>query len=364
MERRRIETLCIHGGTDSHNSTGAVAVPVYQSATFAHPGPGRSTGYDYSRLQNPTREAVENTVAALEGGHDAMAFSSGMAAMTVLCELFSPGDHIIASGDLYGGSVRLLDNIVRKRGVDVTYLDTGDGAKLKNSIGPSTRAVFVETPTNPMMNITDIGSVADLCSEKNLLLIVDNTFLTPVYQRPLELGADIVLHSGTKYLGGHNDTLAGFLVTSGEELTDRLRYLYKTMGACLAPWDSFLIQRGIKTLALRMARITRNAQEIVLWLEGRKQVTKVLYPGLSGMISFRVESGETVNRILTGIKTIQYAESLGGVESLITYPLSQTHADVPPHVREALGIDDCLLRFSVGIEAVQDLIADLEGVLP
>jgi cystathionine beta-lyase/cystathionine gamma-synthase len=358
-----IGTLCVHGAGDGHNTTGAITVPIYQAATFAHPGVGQSTGYDYSRLQNPTREALENTIALIEGGKEAMAFSSGMAAMAVLCELFAPGDHIIASEDLYGGSVRLFDHVVRKHGVAVDYVNTGSLAKFRGTIRPETKAVFVETPTNPMMQITDVAAISAVCKEQGLLLIVDSTFLTPIYLRPLALGADIVLHSGTKYLGGHNDTLAGFLVTAEAELSERLRFLYKTIGACLAPWDSFLILRGIKTLAIRMERITENAKKIALWLGKQPKIDDVLYCGQSGMISFRTGDTETARRILARVRIIRYAESLGGVESLITYPVLQTHADVPATVREALGIDERLLRLSVGIEYVEDLIADLEAAL-
>lgn len=363
MSIKRINTLCVHGGKDNNNSTGAITVPVYQSATFAHPGVGQTTGYDYSRLQNPTREALEKTIALLENGTDAMAFSTGMAAMAVLCELFSPGDQIIATNDLYGGSVRFLNNVVKKNGVAVDYLDTGDIESLKKRILPNTKAVLVETPSNPMMQLTDIAAVSAVCKEKNILFIVDNTFLTPVYQRPLELGADIVLHSGTKYLGGHNDTLAGFLVTNNIELSEKLRFLCKTIGACLAPWDCYLILRGIKTLAIRMERITDNARKIARWLGSRSKVRSVRYAGESGMISFETDTAETARKVLSGVRIILYAESLGGVESLITYPILQTHADVPEDARESLGINDRLLRLSVGIEDVDDLIADLEAVL-
>jgi len=363
MINKRINTLCVHGGKDTNNSTGSITVPVYQSATFAHPGVGESTGYDYSRLQNPTREVLERTIALLEGGTDAMAFSSGMAAMAVLCELFSPGDHIIATNDLYGGSVRYLNHVAQKNGIAVDYVDTGSTETVKQCIRPSTKAVFVETPSNPMMLITDIAAVADICRRNGILLIVDNTFLTPIFQRPLESGADIVLHSGTKYLGGHNDTLAGFLVTADSDLSERLRFLYKTIGACLAPWDSYLILRGIKTLAIRMERITENAVKIAEWLSGHRKVRAVHYAGKGGMISFEVDRAETARNVLSSVKTILYAESLGGVESLITYPILQTHADVPEDVREALGINDRLMRLSVGIEDVNDLIYDLEEAL-
>jgi cystathionine beta-lyase/cystathionine gamma-synthase len=379
MRSENRKTLCVHGAGDGNNQSGAVAVPIYQSATFAHPGVGQSTGYDYSRSQNPTREALEKTLAALEGGVDAIAFASGMAAFSVAMELFAAGEHIVASRDLYGGSVRYLDRVAAKNGLETTYVNTRDLPSVAAAIRPGTRAIFVETPTNPMMHVTDIRGVARLAKEHRLLLIVDNTFLTPYFQRPLELGADLVLHSGTKYLGGHNDTLAGFLVTNNSELAEKLRFYAKTIGAGLAPFDCFLIQRGIKTLALRMERSAQNAQTIAEWLTKRKEVTAVHYAGLpdhpdfavskgqsdgfGGMISFEVDRPETARRLLSRVRSILYAESLGGVETLITYPLLQTHADVPEDVRNALGITDRLLRLSVGIEAVEDLLADLEEAL-
>jgi cystathionine gamma-synthase len=360
---KNISTLCVHGARDVNNTTGAITIPVYQTATFAHPAVGQSTGYDYSRLQNPTRDALEKTIAALDGGVDAMAFSSGMAAMTVLCELFAPADHVIATNDLYGGSVRLLDNIVKKNGVDVDYTDTSDLELAKSKIKQNTKAIFVESPSNPTMQVSDIAALAAISKKAGVLLIVDNTFLTPIYQRPLALGADVVMYSGTKYLSGHNDTLAGFLVTNRADLSERLRFIYKTIGACLAPWDCFLVQRGLKTLAVRMERITENARKIAAWLTNQPQVEKVLYCGQSGMISFKTDSKETAHRILRNVKTIYFAESLGGAESLITYPIMQTHADVPLNVREALGIDERLLRLSVGIEYAEDLISDLEAAI-
>jgi cystathionine gamma-synthase len=324
---------------------------------------GESTGYDYSRLQNPTRESLEKTVAALEGGTDALAFSTGMSALSVLMELVSSGEHVIASCDLYGGSVRLLDNVVKRRGISVQYLQTGDISAVEQAMKDNTKAVFVESPTNPMMQITDLAAISSLCKKRGILMFVDNTFMTPIFQQPLSLGADVVLHSGTKYLGGHNDTLAGFLVTANAELSEKLRFFYKTIGACLAPWDSFLIQRGIKTLALRMERITDNAKKVAAWLETQPKIQSVLYPGKSGMVTFTTDNADTARQILGGVKTILFAESLGGVESLITYPIMQTHADVPVDVREQLGITDRLLRLSVGIEAVDDIIADLENAL-
>ncbi|MDR3051730.1 MAG: PLP-dependent aspartate aminotransferase family protein [Oscillospiraceae bacterium] len=373
------ETACIHASRDTTHSTGAVCAPIYQSATFAHLGVGRSTGYDYSRLQNPTREQVERTLAALEGGADAMAFATGMAATACLMELFNPGDHLIASDDLYGGTVRLFDRVSAKNGVCVDYLDTNDLQALAARITPSTRAVFVETPTNPMMHVTDIAAVKALLTGRDILLIVDNTFLTPYFCRPISLGADVVLHSGTKYLGGHNDTLAGFLVAAQAGLAEKLRFLYKTTGAVLSPFDSYLVLRGIKTLAIRMRQSQANAQAIAQWMLGQKKIRRVHYVGLpdhpgiavsrrqatgfGGMISFETDAPETALRVLERVKLILFAESLGGVETLITYPAMQTHADVPAERRETQGITDRLLRLSVGIEAAEDLIADLAQAL-
>jgi Cys/Met metabolism PLP-dependent enzyme. len=371
-----ISTLCVHGNDRKYDTTGAISVPIFQSATFAHPGVGRSTGYDYSRLQNPTREHLEMTLAKLEGGVDAMAFSSGMAAISALMELFEPGDHIIASDDLYGGSHRLFFNISKKNGIDFSLVKTWDIGQIEASIRPGTKALFIETPTNPMMHVTDIAAASRIAKSHNLLLIVDNTFLTPYYLRPIELGADIVIHSGTKYLGGHNDTLAGFLVVADRELSERLRFIYKTTGACLSPFDSWLVVRGIKTLAVRMDRQQETAMRIARWLENHERVRAVHYIGLpshpqyelskrqgtgfGSMISFETDTEETAVRVLSKVKLIKYAESLGGVESLITYPMLQTHADIPKEEREAKGINERLLRLSVGLESADDLIYDLK----
>jgi len=379
-----ISTICVHGCDKKYDTTGAVSVPIFASSTFAHPAVGQSTGFDYSRSQNPTKEHLEQTMTALEGGTDTIAFSSGMAAVSALMELFSPGDHIVASYDLYGGTFRLFSHISEKNGLKFSYAASTEeiGAK----ITPATKAVFIETPTNPMMNVVDIEAVSQLTrragSGNNILLIVDNTFLTPVFQRPLSLGANIALHSGTKYLGGHNDTLAGMLTVkdsaapSGLTLSERLRFIAKTTGGCLSPFDSFLIIRGIKTLALRMERHNKTALIVAKWLSSQEKVKKVYYIGLEdhpdykiscrqasgfgGMISFSVYDEKTAKSILENVKIIKYAESLGGTESLITYPLMQTHADLPPEEREARGINGCLLRLSVGLEAPDDIIADLE----
>jgi cystathionine gamma-synthase len=373
------ETACVHGATDRTHTTGAVAAPIYQTATFAHPGVGQSTGYDYSRSGNPTREHAESLLAALEGGAGALAFPSGMAAIAALMELFSPGDEIVATDDLYGGTIRLFEQISRKNGVIVRYVDSSDTSAVGAALSEGTKAVFVESPTNPMMRVTDLAGVKGMIGGRDILLIVDNTFLTPYFCQPISLGADIVVHSGTKYLGGHNDTLAGFLVAASGALADRLRLVQKTTGAVLAPFDAFLVARGIKTLALRMEKGQQNALAIAAWLREQQEVVTVHYVGLEGhpsyelskrqtrgfgsMISFSVHSAESARRILGNVRLILYAESLGGVETLITYPYTQTHADVPEAERLIRGIDDKLLRLSVGIEAVEDIIEDLADAL-
>ncbi len=378
---KEFDTICIHGKGNRKevDATGAVSFPIYQSATFAHPSFGNSTGYDYSRLQNPTREEVERIIADMENGVDALSFASGMAAITSCFELFQPGDHILATDDLYGGTIRLFDNINIKNGLEVSYVDTSNLDEVEKGLKENTAAIFLETPTNPMMKTTDIAAVSKIAKERGILLVVDNTFLTPYYQKPLDLGADIVVHSGTKYLGGHNDTLAGFLVTNHIEISEKLRYIIKTTGAGLSPFDSWLLLRGIKTLTLRMEKHQENAIAIAHYLKGHSKIKAVHYIGLEdyeskdivdrqcsgygGMISFVVDKEETAKNILKSVKIIQFAESLGGVESLITYPLYQTHADVPAEKRKAQGIDECLLRLSVGIENVKDLIEDLGQAL-
>jgi cystathionine beta-lyase/cystathionine gamma-synthase len=373
------KTLCIHGSCKKYDTTGSVSVPIFQSATFAHPGVGKSTGFDYSRQQNPTREHLEKTVASLEGGAEAFAFSTGMAAIAALMELFSPGDHIIASYDLYGGSYRLFNHISIKNGIAFDFVNTSDLLQITSHMRPETKAVFIETPTNPMMQVTDITAVAKLTKAHGILLFVDNTFLTPYFQQPIMLGADIVVHSGTKYLGGHNDTLAGFLVVADISINEKLRFIYKTTGACLSPFDSWLLIRGIKTLAIRMERQQENAMKIADWLCSQQKIKNVYYIGLpshpdysiskkqstgsGAMISFETDSAGTAVQILERVEIIQYAESLGGVESLITYPMLQTHADVPQEEREAKGINERLLRLSVGLESSGDLISDLKHAL-
>ncbi len=375
---RGIGTKCLHLEEEGFDNYGAISFPIYQTATYAHPGVGKSTGYDYSRLQNPTREQLEKVVASLEKGIDALALSSGMAAISLMMELFAPGDHIIADADLYGGSIRLFRNVSEKNGITFTSIDCCR-EDVEQHIRENTKAIYIETPTNPMMNVTDIAALSEKARRHNLLLIVDNTFLSPYFQNPLELGADIVVHSGTKYLGGHNDTLAGFLVTDREDISEKFRFLIKTTGAGLAPFDSWLILRGIKTLGIRMDRAQENALRIAAWLKDQSGVTDVLYPGLPGhpgyeimkrqargfgaMLTFRVESKELALSILENVRLIRYAESLGGVETLITYPTTQTHADVPEEIRLQNGITESTLRLSVGIEDAEDLIADLAAAL-
>ena len=372
-----IETKCLHldKREETCDKSGAISFPIYQTATFAHLGLGKSTGYDYSRLQNPTREQVEKVVANLEGGVKAVAFSSGMAAISAVMELFAPGDHIIVDDDLYGGSVRLFLNVSKKNGLDITRLNFCE-EDIEKYINENTKAIYLETPTNPMMNVIDIEKISAIAKRHGLLLIVDNTFLSPYFQNPIKLGADIVVHSGTKYLGGHNDTLAGFVVAASQELAEKVKYIIKTTGAGLAPLDSWLILRGLKTLALRMEKAQDNAKKLAQWLKGRSEITRVIYPGLEehpgheiikklargfgAMLTFEVSSMELVEKILDKVELIQFAESLGGVETLITYPITQTHADVPPEILAKNGITDRVLRLSVGIENAHDLIADLE----
>ncbi len=374
-----VNTRAVHGSRGFDPTTGAVSFPIYQSATFRHPGLNQTTGYDYSRLQNPTREEVERTVAGLESGRYGFAYSSGMAAISSLMRLFSPGDHILVSHDLYGGTYRLFEEIYAKSGLSFTYVDTGNPAMVEKGIRANTAAFFVETPSNPMMEITDLAYMSRTAKFHNALLIVDNTFLTPICQRPLELGADIVVHSGTKYLGGHNDTLAGFLVTDDIDLSEQLKLFQKSEGAVLAPFDSWLILRGIKTLGLRVWKQGESALVLANWLKSHPAVETVHYPGLpehkgyevnrrqasgsGGMISFSVKDPDMVEQVLGRVKLILFAESLGGVESLITYPMIQTHAAIPVELRERIGVNDRLLRLSVGIEEAEDLIADLDQAL-
>lgn len=356
-----IDTRCIHGeGHQSPDRNSAISYPIYQTASFSHLNPGHNpNGFDYTRESNPTRAYLEETMSSLEGAADTIAFASGMAAIATVFEYFQPGDHILCGEDLYGGSVRLLEQICKKNGYEIESVDTTDLTALQGAFRENTKALYFETPTNPMMHLTDISAVSAIAHAAGALVIVDNTFMTPYFQNPLKEGADLVVHSGTKYLSGHNDTVCGFLCSKREDLAERFRLLSKTTGATLSPFDSWLCLRGLKTLALRMERHRSNALAIEAWLREQNLVKEVYYAG-SGMISFTVDRPERAVNILKNIRLITFAESLGGTESLLTYPALQTHPDVPKEQRERLGITDRLLRLSVGIENPADLIADLQ----
>ena len=379
--KQSIETLCVHGGEHRFpDGARSLTVPIYQTAAFSHLETGHNEhGFDYTRLSNPTRQHLEETVSALEGAAGTIAFASGMAAISTVFELFAPGDHIICSADLYGGTVLLFDLVEKKNGLRFTFVDTTDLKQVEQALEPGTKAIYIETPSNPMMNVTDIRGCAALAKQAGVQLIVDNTFLSPYLQNPIALGADLVVHSGTKFLAGHNDTISGFLCAADGGVAERLRKLAATMGNVLSPFDSYLMLRGIKTLAVRMERQQQTAMAIAKWLQTQEKVTKVYYVGLpdhpgyavnaaqsrgaGGMLSFAVDSHETALKILKNVKVITFAESLGGPESLITLPALQTHRDVAPAEREKLGITDSLLRFSVGLENAEDLMKDLEQAM-
>jgi cystathionine beta-lyase/cystathionine gamma-synthase len=372
--------LLAQAGNRCDPLTGAISVPIYQTASFGHPALGKSTGFDYSRTSNPTRLALEQTLAAADGGHRGFAFSSGLAAIDAVLRLFAHGERVAVTEDLYGGTFRLFEKIFRPHGVEAVYVDTSDSEAVRRALAdPSVKGVFVESPTNPLLNVADLRALAGLAHDAGALLIVDNTFLTPVLQRPLEQGADLVVYSATKYLAGHNDVVAGAAVTRTPELSEKIGFLQNAAGGILGPQDAWLTLRGLKTLALRVERQQANAQALAEWLCRHPRVRRVFYPGLpghpgrdilrrenggaGGMISFEVDDPGRIPSVLAGVRVFLFAESLGGVESLITYPAVQTHADIDPATRARLGISDCLLRLSVGIEDARDLIADLENVL-
>ncbi|MDA8430307.1 MAG: PLP-dependent aspartate aminotransferase family protein [Geobacteraceae bacterium] len=374
-----ISTQAVQTGLEWDTRTGSVAVPIYQTATFRHPGLGRSTGYDYSRSGNPTRQTLEDGIARLDGGARGFAYASGMAAIANLLLLFKSGDHLIVTEDLYGGTCRLFDKIFSQYGLSFTYVDTSDSSAVQAALTPGTKAIFVETLTNPLLKFADLTALSSLCRERSLLLIADNTFLTPYLLRPLDLGADITIYSATKYLSGHNDTVAGLVTVKTPELADRVYFHQNAVGAVLGPQDSWLTIRGIKTLGVRLDRQQENALKIARWLKCHPLVRKVFYPGLEehpdhermkrdargfgAMIAFEVLNHALVEQVLLKTKLISFAESLGGVESLITFPEVQTHADIPPELRARLGINNVLLRLSVGIEDADDLIEDLRFAL-
>ncbi|MDY7222199.1 methionine biosynthesis PLP-dependent protein [Halalkalibacterium halodurans] len=360
MNRKELETALVQIGNRMDDRTGAINTPVYFSTAYRHSGIGESTGYDYARTGNPTREVLEKAIATLENGDQGFACSSGMAAIQTVFSLFQSGDEIIASQDLYGGTYRLFEGGWKKWGLSFSYADPRNLAALEQQITEKTKALFIETPTNPLMQEANIRELAALANKHGLLLIVDNTFYTPLLQQPLNEGAHIVIHSASKYLGGHNDVIAGLIVAKGQELCEQIAYYHNGIGGTLSAFDSWLLIRGMKTLALRMEQHQNNARAIASYLEKHEGVTDVLYPGRGGMLSFRIQSESWVNPFLQSLKLISFAESLGGVESLMTYPATQTHADIPEDVRIANGVCNRLLRFSVGIEHVGDLIADLD----
>ena len=374
-ETLHFDSKVVHGAMGCDPITGAVSFPIFQTATFRHRSFGISTGYDYSRVSNPTRQELERTMAILEGGLEGFAFTSGQAANMSVFGLLKNGDHVLLSDDIYGGTFRICEEIFRGVGCDFTYVDMADEAQIRAALRPSTRMFFVETPTNPMMKVADIAAISKIAKENNALLVVDNTFLTPYFQRPLELGADIVVHSGTKYLCGHNDVLAGIAVVKTPELAEHFHGQIKSRGNQLAPFDCWLLLRGLKTLSLRMKKHGENAMAVAAWLKNHPKVKKVYYTGFEdhpgyeiscrqasgfgGMISFELDSEETAHKLLSNVKMILFAESLGGTETLVTYPLTQTHESIPRETCEKLGINERFIRISIGIEDAEDIIQDL-----
>ena len=371
------KTDAIHAGQEPDPTTGAVTIPIYQTSTYVQEGLGKHKGFEYARTQNPTRTALEKNMAVLEAGCAGYAFASGMAAITALTQLLlKQDDHAVCTENVYGGTFRLFDKIVKNYGVEFTYVDTSNLGDLERAMRPNTRMVFVETPTNPLMVITDVRAVCDLAHRHNCRVVVDNTFMSPYFQRPLDLGADIVVHSTTKYLNGHSDSIGGVAVLKRKDDAARLEFIQNAAGAILSPFDSWLVLRGIKTLAVRMEGHNANGMAIAKYLAGRKDVQRVYYPGLAnhtghnlakkqmsgfgGMIAFELGSLDRAKRFLEAVQLCSFGESLGGVETLISHPATMTHASVPPEERARMGITDGLVRISVGIEDVEDLIADLE----
>jgi cystathionine gamma-lyase/homocysteine desulfhydrase len=369
------KTQLIHGGISNDPATGAVSFPIYQVSTYKQEGVGGHKGFEYSRTGNPTRHALEELIKDIEGGTAGFAFGSGMAAITAVIMLFNSGDHIILTDDVYGGTFRVMTKVLNRFGIDSTFVDTSNLDNIKNEIKSNTKAIYLETPTNPLLKVTDIEAAAKLAKEHNLLTIVDNTFSTPYWQNPLELGADIVLHSATKYIGGHSDVVAGLVVVNSDKLAEDLHFVQNSTGGVLGPQDSWLLIRGIKTLGIRMEETEANTAAIVEFLQGHTKVKKVFYPGLEshpnhdiatkqargfgGMVSFDVGSAENADQLLSKLKYFTLAESLGAVESLISVPARMTHASIPAERRAELGITDGLVRISVGLEDVEDLIEDL-----
>ena len=372
-------TKAVHAGIEPDPSTGSIMTPIHLTSTYVQEGLGKHKGYEYSRVSNPTRTVLETNIAALENGEEGLAFASGMAAEAAVFQLLKSGDHVIASRNVYGGTYRIAKLVLNDYGLDFDFVDSTDVGNIRAAIKPTTRMVFVETPTNPTMEITDLAAMAKLCKAKKLISVVDNTFATPYLQNPLDFGIDVVLHSATKYLNGHSDMLGGLVVLGNRRLSERLRFIQKSVGAIMSPFEAWMCLRGIKTLAVRMARHDMNAMEVASFLRRHRKVKKVNYPGLlshrqhhlaqrqmrgfGGMISFDLGSLGKAKKLLTSVRLCSLAESLGGVETLISHPASMTHASVPPDERKRIGVTDGLVRISVGIEDVEDIIADLKQAL-
>jgi len=378
--KQKFETRAIHAGCEPDSGTGAIMTPIFQTSTYVQESPGKHKGYDYSRTHNPTRTALEKNIASLEEGNYGLAFSSGMSAISAITQMLSAGDHIICSDDVYGGTFRLFDKVLKKFNLEFDFIDLTSLQSLERHIKNTTKLVWLESPSNPLLKLIDIELIACIAKKHNILVVVDNTFATPFFQKPLKLGADIVMHSTTKYLNGHSDVIGGALVMNDQELYTKLQFLQNAAGGVPGPFDCFLVLRGIKTLAIRMERHAENALKIAQFLESHPKVRKVIYPGLSshpqheiakkqmagfgGIITFFIKGGlEAARRFLERVKIFSLAESLGGVESLIEHPAIMTHASLPKEVREKIGISDELIRVSVGIEHVDDLISDLKQAL-
>lgn len=376
---KQIESALIHGGIYGDKYTGAVNVPIYQTSTYEQPELGHNKGWEYSRTGNPTRAALESLIAELEGGSAGFAFSSGMAAITAVLSLFHSGDRIIISSNVYGGTFRVLDKIFKNFGIEYSIEDTTDTEKLESRITPQTKAILVETPANPLLTVTDLAAVAKLAKKHGILSVADNTFMTPYLQRPLEYGIDIVVHSATKYLGGHCDLIAGLVVVNDKSLAEKIKFIQNATGGVPGPFDCFLLIRGIRTLGVRLDRQVENAERIALWLKNHKAVRNVYYPGLTdaqgyeinkkqaknggAMISFELNENYDIRKFFSSLDLIALAESLGGVESLVCHPASMTHASIPYEIRQKTGITDGLIRLSVGIENAEDLIEDIEQAI-
>jgi cystathionine gamma-lyase/cystathionine beta-lyase len=376
----KFETLAIHAGERPDTGYGAVSVPIYQTSTFAFADVGKTRGYDYSRTANPTRKVLEDTIARLEGGKAGFAFATGMAAEATVIHLLKSGDHVISGDDVYGGTYRLFQNVMRDFGLEFTFLRLNDRKKIEAAIKPNTRMLWLETPSNPLLNITDLEMAVDIARKHKLLTVIDNTFATPYFLRPIEFGIDLVVHSTTKYLNGHCDVVGGAVVTATDELSQRVQFLLNAMGTCAAPFDCWLVLRGIETLAVRMKQHEVNASAVANYLAKQPAVNKIYYPGLrshpgheiarrqmkgfGGMVSFETEGGlETANRFLKQMKVFALAESLGGVASLAEHPATMSHASMPKEYREQIGIKDNLIRLSIGLENIDDLIEDLSQAL-